>query len=493
MDINKFIKNVLYEHINDNKILKEHLFSELSLLIEKQIQIGSSLKRKLGNINKPFADKLLGFLTSNQIPDNVTIDSIDYTKDDNKTLTGFFKDKDGNIKRRKFKIGKLLNYLGISSNEFKGYEIQELISHLKKGTTNDFKVVEGEYILWAYHCDNYDEGETMGSCMRYESAQKYLDIYIQNPDNIKCLVLVNPANNKIRGRALLFHMDNDQIYMDRVYTTNDEYKYLFNQYAENNNYTTNVGRNDTVTLSNDGSYEYYPYLDTFMYYSPDDGVLSTVKIDDGYIKLQDTHGGYSDDGVYVEYGRYEDEYIHEDDAIYLSYRTPYTYIEGYAHVDDVVAIDNDVYLDEHVVSLYDGENAFKYDDIVEITHGAYEDEYARIDDVTTLNSNYYGEAYAHIDDVIDCDSEFYGDDSEYFLSEDVIETYNDKYIYHGDAVKLYPPHYGDNAAAHVDDCSHVKIKGYGEAYILDDDMDEFENEGLLESKKTKLRLLKSFF
>ena len=71
------IKKLLNEE--SNKFL---LFEELSLLIEKELTIGSSLKKKLNNINKPFADKLLGYLSSDKIPDKVTIDSIDCSEPD---------------------------------------------------------------------------------------------------------------------------------------------------------------------------------------------------------------------------------------------------------------------------------------------------------------------------------------------------------------------------------------------------------------------------
>lgn len=183
------IKTLLRENINETK--KSLLFEELSLLIEKELTIGPSLKKKLTNINKPFADKLLQYLTSDKIPDSVTFNAIDYASDDDKTLTVSFKDRDGNDKSRKFKVGKLLDYIGVPKNEFKGYEIEELISYLKQDTIEDFKVVQGEDILWAYHCNNYDEGENMGSCMRYEKAQEYLKLYADNPNEVKCLVSYN--------------------------------------------------------------------------------------------------------------------------------------------------------------------------------------------------------------------------------------------------------------------------------------------------------------
>jgi len=170
--------NDVYSLLLASNPSKGVLLEELSLLIEREILVGNSLVRKLNNVNKPYADKLLSFLKSNDVSDKTNIVGIDYTENDDKTLTAFYKDADGKEKSRNYKVGKLLISLGVNLSDFKGYEIEDLISHLKKGTTEDFKIVDGDDILWAYHCDNYDEGETMGSCMRYESAQKYFGIYI---------------------------------------------------------------------------------------------------------------------------------------------------------------------------------------------------------------------------------------------------------------------------------------------------------------------------
>jgi len=283
------MKHLIKKLLNEESI-KITLLEELSLLIEKEISVGPALKKKLGNINKPFADKLLKFLTSDKISDKVTIDTIDYDLDDDKTITGYFKDIEGKKKARKFKVGKLLKYLGVNPSEYKGYEIEELISYLKQGSLEDFKVVDGEDILKAYHCDNYDEGETMGSCMRYEAAQTYLKMYVDNPDDVKCLVLLNPNNNKVRGRALLWHMDNDRWFMDRVYMINSQYRNLFNLYKEKNNFSIIP---KTVTLTNGGEYDEYPYMDTFEFYSPSNGELSIEDYHDDSIMLTDTQGGYS--------------------------------------------------------------------------------------------------------------------------------------------------------------------------------------------------------
>lgn len=484
-------KSVILDDLRLNvkrRLLNEHknfLFEELSLLIERELKVGAALKKKLDSINKPFADKLLKYLTSNEIPDRVSIDSIDYTKDDDKTLTGFFKDKDGKVKTQRFKVGKLLDYLGISVNEFKGYEIQELVSYLKKGTTKDFKIVDGKDILWAYHCDNYDEGETMGSCMRYDKAQKFLEIYTENPNEIKCLVLLNPNNNKVRGRALLFNMDNGQILMDRVYVINDEYSHLFNQYSDENNYTRRAS--STVTLSNGGEYEYYPYMDTLMYYNPEDGILSETVIGDGYVKLQDTDGGSGLESNLIDIGSRKGQYVEGENAWWIDYVYGRMRYVGFAHVDDLIILDDDAYLREHVVELINGESAFIGDDeIYYIERGVNSGKYGRADDVVSLNDYYYDGEMATWKDVVKCDGDIYGDTGVFFMKEDTVETYNGKVVFKDDVVRLYPEHYGEGSVAHVDDTTEVKIKDFGHAYILSDDMDDFENKGLLEIKAVDL-------
>lgn len=483
------MKHIIKKILNEG-YRKTILLEELSLLIEKEIAVGTSLKNKLDNINKPFADKLLSYLKSDKISDKVTIDSIDYTSDDDKTLTGYFKDREGKSKTRKFKVGKLLNYIGIGTQEFKGYELEELISHLKQGTLEDFKVVDSKDILKAYHCDNYDEGETMGSCMRYEKAQSYLNMYTENPDEVKCLVLLNPNNGKVRGRALLWHMDNNEYFMDRVYVTNNQYQNLFNLYKEKNNISGKP--NSSVTLAIGGEYDEYPYMDAFEYYSPSTGELSTKVRHEDSIRLQDTGGGYASPGVYIEYGDSEGETIDEDEAYYLSYRTPDEYVEGHAHKDDVVTIAEQYwpfngvpYLKKHCVELYDGKFLFKHDEHsspIKLTHGEHKDKYAKLDDTIPLEERHYGfnayitndESYKYLDD------DFY--ENPYVLSDiDTVETYNDSGpIIKNDAEILYEPEYGSDSYAHEDDCTEVKIKDYGAAWVLDVDLDEFKEKGLIE-------------
>jgi len=440
----------VYNRLLESDLSKGFLLEELSLLIEREIEVGASLEKKLNNVNKPYADKLLRFLKSNEISDKTSIYAIDYSENDNKTLTAYYKE-DGKDKSRNYKVGKLLVSLGINLSEFKGYEIEDLISHLKKGTTDDFRLVDGEEILWAYHCENYDEGETMGSCMRYAEAQKFLEIYTSNPDSVKCLVLINPKNNKVRGRALIWHTDADEFFMDTIYLTNNEYRNLFNQYAEEHGYKTYTY--STVTLDN-VEFEHYPYMDTFKYLNMDDKTLMTEYDDEeSTVKLEDTQGNTQEAGEVVTLGSREGETFSVDVVQWLSYQTPTGNVEGYAHEDDCTYLDGSVYLDEDVVEVRDADGnrelIFKYDDekpYVELTYGSYEGSYALYDDVVKLNIEEYGDDVFALndDEVVELSEERYGDDDNHAMKSE--------------ARKLFTVKYGDDKYALAYDVELIKVK-----------------------------------
>jgi len=503
--MNNTIKKLLREQLKKTK--KNELIIErrkiinlnkLFLMLEKEIKVSDNLTKKLNNIDTPLSKKLLAFLNSDKIKDDANVDYVDYDKKNEKLITLGYTDINGNTKERLFKINKLLNYLGSDIKDIKDYEIEDLIGHLKSADTSQLKMVEGEDILKAYHCENYENDETMGSCMRYDYAQQYLKIFTDNPNEVKCLVLLNPETNKVRGRALIWHMDNDKYFMDRVYTTNKEFNTYFNNYAEENGISKSA--NSTVTLENGGEYDTYPYMDTFQFYDPESGTLATNG-EQGWIRLQDTRGGHSDAGVYIEYGDHEGETVDEDEAFYISYRTPNGYREGWAHQDDVVFIDSELYLIDDCIKTYNHEWVYKYDDEsfpVELTAGRYEGEYAKFEDTVELERNYYGEGQyiTNDDDYTHLDDDIY--DVPYALSDDTLETFDEKTILKSDAIALYEPHYGEGAHAHPDDATKVDIKDYGSAWVLDSDLDEFDENNLLvsnssvtsENKKTIKKLLR---
>lgn len=103
--------------------------------------------------------------------------------------------------------------------------------------TIQFSVVSGEQIKKWYHYENYQsEYSSLGnSCMKHDSCQDYLKIYVDNSEVCNMLILTD-VNDKLIGRALLWNVSGEKI-MDRIYTVNDDkYQHQFKQWADENGY-----------------------------------------------------------------------------------------------------------------------------------------------------------------------------------------------------------------------------------------------------------------
>jgi len=247
--------------------------------------------------------------------------------------------------RTKHKIGKWVThiYKDVYKNlQFTPVQIEDF-SNVYKATYDgmdaipEFIILKGEDIKWGYLVDNYAEGTgtLLNSCMRYAYCQAYFGIYTENEDVCSLLVLKD-SNNKVKGRALLWILDDGDKYMDRIYS-NDSDKYLFIEWAEDNNYRKyqNDYRSKSVKVG-EKSYYKYPYMDTFISFNTEEGYLTTDEENSReYIKLQDTNGGYQESGIWSDYAQ---EYIDEEHAIYIDS------IEDYVHQDDVVFLEyKDIY------------------------------------------------------------------------------------------------------------------------------------------------------
>ena len=207
-----------------------------------------------------------------------------------------------------------------------------------------FEVVQGEEIRKWYDEDTYEDAayHLNNSCMRYDRCQRYLNIYTENPNQVTMVIMKGMDPNKIIGRALIWKLDNGEIYLDRPYANNDEDVNLFKQWGRDKGYSVYSDyKNKEVTLDK-SDFSSYPYMDTFKYLDRGRNLLSTdsSEFDDGnedWIKLESTGGGYDEaqSGIYSEYlGEYIDEeyavwvedlqsYIHGDDAYYLEYKDQY--------------------------------------------------------------------------------------------------------------------------------------------------------------------------
>jgi hypothetical protein len=231
-----------------------------------------------------------------------------------------------------------------------------------------FEVVQGEEIRKWYDGDTYEDPEyhLNNSCMRYSRCQRYLSIYVENPNQVTMVIMKGSDPDKIIGRALIWKLKNETYYLDRPYANNDEDINLFKEWGRSKGYSVYGASYDHKEVVLDkAEFSYYPYMDTFKWLNRGKNLLSTdsSEFDDGnddWIKLEDTGGGFEEaqTGIYSEYyGHNIDEdsavwaediqsYIHHDDAYYLEYRDEYVHTNA-----DVVhsEFDGQYYLSEDAI------------------------------------------------------------------------------------------------------------------------------------------------
>ena len=134
-------------------------------------------------------------------------------------------------------------------------------------------------------------------------------------------------------------------------------------------------------ILDEGSFEYYPYLDTF-------AMLNSHRDQDGHIKyhlknygngeeLTDTNGGYNDSNNTCSQC---DSRIHEDDTYYVNDEPTCADCCTYSDYDDQSYLNGDVVWSEHLNSH------IHVDDSVEITHGFNSGDYTHINETTSIYS-----------------------------------------------------------------------------------------------------------
>lgn len=199
------------------------------------------------------------------------IDTVSYLPYDK-----YDKDKDltNSKHRQEMKIGKFINKI-YNDCEMVSYQLDEIVNLYKSyvnaiRSTHNLKIVQGEDIRKWYLGSNYKKGDGSlnKSCMRYSDYQHRLGIYVDNPDRISLIILLDD-NKELLGRSLLWKLDDNRIYMDRIYTVEEFYRITFETFARENSYITynDLDEQIVVTLKNIDydHYSNYPYMDTFSF------------------------------------------------------------------------------------------------------------------------------------------------------------------------------------------------------------------------------------
>lgn len=165
----------------------------------------------------------------------------------------------------------------------------EYITHQKESDIK-IKFLKGEDILEAYTRDNYHEncGRIGGSCMTDKTS--FLKLYTQS-DSVELLAI--EMNNKYIGRALVWTTNNGK-YLDSIYTTQDWVYSIFDYVRAEHGLKVASEEQDIKISVNTENIEKFPYLDTFIYLTPDGKTLYNKNIDhkDGTKILRSTTGGY---------------------------------------------------------------------------------------------------------------------------------------------------------------------------------------------------------
>lgn len=109
------------------------------------------------------------------------------------------------------------------------------------GIADKLKLVSGEDIRYWYWEEHYVQGGggLNSSCMRYKEKGPEMQMFVDNPDVIQMLILVN-EENKLLGRALVWRLvqPSGATFMDYVYCRYEKDQDLFNMYALQNGWIT---------------------------------------------------------------------------------------------------------------------------------------------------------------------------------------------------------------------------------------------------------------
>ena len=200
-------------------------------------------------------------------------------------------------------VGKFISEDAIRDYGITNYDTENFVNLFKSFFDRDesrLRVIEGPEVLKYYSDEFYyrPNGSCIGtlwnSCMRYRDRNQYMEIYCKNPDKIKMLVLLG-EDSRVKTRALLWEdcqTKDGTSYkvMDRIYSIYDHDMIFFKDWALKNGYIhkfeqsarsenlfqTSEGQkwiDLTVKLDNHEC-DYYPYIDSFKYYSRKKGTLS---------------------------------------------------------------------------------------------------------------------------------------------------------------------------------------------------------------------------
>lgn len=412
----------------------------LSFINESILYVSDNFKSIISEIkDDKIASSIISFI-DNDVKTNFNIlsttdrhDIISFIPDaqsksklSNTPLNDLFK-----IKSNSTTIGRIARSI-LSDNKisYTDHEMEKFVNKFKSAYDiimfkDKIKIVKGELIRYWYKSENYSNntngvsgrlGSLGKSCMRYEEAQDFLNIYVDNRE-VCSMVIKLDNENKLEARALLWKT-NEGIYLDRVYYTYDSDENLLLSWVKKHFNDDKIKDfNDLgkieVQLSK-SEYADYPYMDSFPYlwkkenklfsYDPR-GRTNSIK---DIIVLQETDGGNVPlDLVYCEI---EDESYPDEDVVWSDYHNSYMHIDNavfsklmnsHIYRPDAVksTIADDYLLMDNAILVYKDDEMRKFDYYpINDTSNKYSDTYAKDE----FSSDYFIK-----DLLIEIDGKFY--------------------------------------------------------------------------------------
>lgn len=312
--------NLVLEQIKDN--------SEVArLLLRKRHLIENLVDKHINYISISNSDKTkISYLTPERSQNIISSSPYGEGADELWSSSRRFHVKPGSFISKLFK--------DISPKEVENFS--QLFRNVQTKITYTLKVVSGSDIRDYYHYASYmsESGSLGNSCMKHDSCQDYLDLYVDNSDKISMVIMVD-NNSKLIGRALLWSVDDMKI-MDRIYTIDDEtYQYHFKKWADDNGYWYKKEQkwNNTLFFESKGNtickeisfelksfkLDHFPYMDTFKFFDTKNGVISNYKPKTNYFKTLISTEGSTCDHDYLSMCEKTNFFYHRDEVNHLDY------------------------------------------------------------------------------------------------------------------------------------------------------------------------------
>lgn len=273
-----------FEYYELNGTANYKLFRLLDHYIEKKANSFFSFDKTSGLFSYLPADKITRVIDEY----NVNINSgalTSYSFNQFMELLSPFFNNRFRVSAKPIKVLRLLLKLHEKQLAILGDLFEQFVKKINSDITN-VTLVNGEAIRNCYNESNYyNKGGSLGeSCMRYDGCRHFLNIYVENPNQIQLAVYY--INGKVAGRCLIW----DNKYYDRIYYNNDAVWQTMIRWAEVNNLIPAYRSNTHIEIKLDKTkFNHYPYMDSFRFITSGNKINTT----NGLLKLIYTDGSFS--------------------------------------------------------------------------------------------------------------------------------------------------------------------------------------------------------